>query len=115
MPFVSPVAGSASTRMSVSGSRPSSSSLVCISSKAGSAAFFVRRTPRMLLAPSALARRANSVPMSPVPTTVMVLPMMERMGITSPQRPAACSAQYAGAWRSSISVTMTMCSAMVTP
>jgi len=53
--------------------------------------------------------------MSPVPTTVMVLPMIERMGITSPQRPAACSAQYTGAWRSSISATMTMCSAMVTP
>lgn len=40
-----------------------------------------------------LARRANSVPISPVPTMVMVLPIMERMGSTRPQRPAAWSAQ----------------------
>ena len=39
----------------------------------------------MDLEPMALARRANSVPMSPVPSTVMVLPMMERMGTTCPQ------------------------------
>ena len=63
----------------------------------------------------ALARRANSVPMSPVPSTVMVLPMIDRMGSTSPQRCAAASAQYVTSCRSSISVTMIRCSAMVTP
>ena len=66
-------------------------------------------------APMALARRANSVPMSPVPRTVMVLPMIDRMGCTVPQRWAAASAQYVISWRSSISVTMMRCSAMVTP
>ena len=91
MPTVSAVEGSAITRMSVSGSRLSSSAWVYTPSKAGSAAFLVRRTPRISLAPMALARRANSVPMSPVPSTVMVLPMMERMGITGPQR-------WASAW-----------------
>lgn len=89
---MSGVEGSAITSMSVSGSRPSSSSWVYTPSKAGSAGFFVRRTPRISLAPMALARRANSVPMSPVPSTVMVLPMMERMGTTGPQ-------QWASAWR----------------
>ena len=112
---VSLVPGRAMTRISVFGRTLSSSSSVYISSYAGSPAFLVRRTPRTTLAPSALARRAKLVPMSPVPRTVMLLPQIERMGspFSQPRSRTICS--KTGICRRSISVTMMICSEMVTP
>ena len=64
----------------------------------------------------AFTRRAKDVPMSPVPSTVMRLPQTERMGGFSLLQSWRCiHSCTVGICRSSISVTMTMCSLMVTP
>ena len=114
-PTVSPVEGSAITRMSVSGSTLSKSESVTIRSKAGSAGLMVRRTPQMDLAPIALARWAKLAPISPVPSTVMFAPQMERTGSGGSHTRSPTAFMVGIICRSSISVTIIMCSAMVTP
>lgn len=64
----------------------------------------------------ACARRANSVPMSPMPSTVMRAPCSERIPPGSVSQPPARMISVYSIWRrSSIRQTMMRCSEMVVP
>ena len=60
-------------------------------------------------------RSATWRPMSPVPRMVNSLSRMERMDSWLDQLWFRTTSRYSGIRRSSISVTITTCSAMVTP
>ena len=69
----------------------------------------------MWAAPMPRSRSAVLTPMSPVPRMVKVLSRMDRTASWLDQPWPRTTASYSGIRRSSISVTMTTCSAMVTP
>ena len=116
MPAVSAVEGSAITRRSVSGKTLSNSAMAWMEVNAGSEGLTVRRTPVMHAGRKACARRANSVPMSPVPSTVMRAPCSERIPPGSVSQPPARMISVYSIWRrSSIRQTMMRCSEMVVP
>ena len=69
----------------------------------------------ILAAPMPRTRSATLTPMLPVPRMVNSLSRMERMGSWLLQLRFRTISSYSGIRRSSINVTMTTCSAMVTP
>ncbi len=75
----------------------------------------LRLNPVMRAAPMPRSRSATLTPMSPVPRMVNVLSRMDRMGSWLLQPRLRTTSSYSGIRRSSISSTMTTCSAMVTP
>ena len=88
----------------------------CRAVNAGPEDLTVRRTPVMHAGWNACARRANSVPMSPVPSTVMRAPCSERIPPGSVSQPPARMISVYSIWRrSSIRQTMMRCSEMVVP
>ena len=74
-----------------------------------------RLRPVILAAPMPRSRSATLTPMFPVPSRVNSLSRMERMGNWLDHPRSRTTASYSGIRRSSISVTITTCSAMVTP
>ena len=112
---VSAVEGRDMKRRSVSGRTASSAPTVRISSKSGFARP-LRFSPTSFAGWNARTRRANSVPISPVPRQVTRAPWSEWMPPSSTrQSPSRMISVYSIWRRSSISETMTECSAMVVP
>ena len=74
-----------------------------------------RLRPVIFAAPMPRRRCATLTPMFPVPSRVNALSRMERMGSWLDHPRSRTTASYSGIRRSSISVTITTCSAMVTP
>ena len=111
---VSGVLGRAITRIFVSGSTSSSREMGSTWSKSAEGRP-LRLRPVILAAPMPRSRWATLVPMLPVPRMVNSLSRMERMGSWRDQLCWRTTASYSGIRRSSMRVTMTTCSAMVTP
>ena len=112
--MVSGVAGRAITRIFVRGRMLSRGEMGWTSSKAGWG-LPLRLRPMIFAAPMPRIRSATLGPMLPVPRRVNSLSRMERMGSWLAQLRWRTLASYSGIRRSSMRVTITTCSAMVTP